>query len=64
MSLIDRSHSDSPLAQHATHTEWGTDRKHRWYCTCGKHGKKSYEMKAVASRAGWTHERKMNSGRP
>lgn len=55
--------SDAPSARHVTHTEHGSDRKHRWHCECGRSGRKSYEHKTVAAEAGWTHERELN-GQP
>lgn len=54
------SASDSPRAQHSTRTEWGSNRRFRWHCSCGASGKKSYEMKSIAARAGWAHELQLN----
>lgn len=57
------SPSDAPGARHVTRTEYEGKGKHRWHCSCGLSGKKSYEMKTTAAGAGWSHERARN-GRP
>lgn len=60
MSTAAHSSSDAPGARHVTTAPWGSDRRYRWVCSCGQQGKRSYEMKSVAAKAGWTHERAMN----